>query len=70
VRFHNKRGIAERWIKEGKQAVKMARLSCHRFRPDEVQLLLNIIADNWETCGGGRLVKHAAITGCCWPRVI
>ena len=23
---------AEQWIKEGKQAVKMTRLSCHRFR--------------------------------------
>ena len=31
VRFYNKRGKAEQWIKEGKQAVKMARLSCHRF---------------------------------------
>ena len=32
VRFYNKRGTAEQWIKEGKQAVKMTRLSCHRFR--------------------------------------
>jgi len=29
VRFYNKRGAAEQWIKEGKQAVKMTRLSCH-----------------------------------------
>jgi hypothetical protein len=29
VRFCNKRGTAEHWIKEGKQAVKMRRLSCH-----------------------------------------
>jgi hypothetical protein len=36
VRFYNKRGTAERWIKEGKQAVKMTRLSCHRFRSNEV----------------------------------
>lgn len=28
VRFYNKRGTAEQWIKEGKQAVKMRRLSC------------------------------------------
>jgi hypothetical protein len=27
VRFYNKRGTAEQWIKEGKQAVKMSRLS-------------------------------------------
>jgi hypothetical protein len=32
VQFYNKRGTAEQWIKEGKQAVKMTRLSCHRFR--------------------------------------
>jgi hypothetical protein len=36
VRFYNKRGTAEQWIKEGKQAVKMRRLSCHRFRSNEV----------------------------------
>jgi hypothetical protein len=28
VRFYNQRGMAEQWIKEGKQAVKMTRLSC------------------------------------------
>ena len=38
VRFYNKRSTAERWIKEGKQAVKMTRLSCHRFRSNEVRL--------------------------------
>ena len=58
VRFYNKRGTAERWIKEGKQAVKMTRLSCHRFRSNEVRLWLSIIAYNlgnlWR-----RLVKHA-----------
>jgi hypothetical protein len=32
VRFYKKRGTSEQWIKEGKQAVKMTRLSCHRFR--------------------------------------
>jgi len=35
VRFYNKRGTAEQWIKEGKQAVKMTRLSCHRFRSNQ-----------------------------------
>ena len=44
VRFYNKRGTAEQWIKEGKQAVKMTRLSCHRFRSNEVRLWLTIIA--------------------------
>ena len=38
VRLYNKRGTAEQWIKEGKQAVKMTRLSCHRFRSNQVRL--------------------------------
>jgi hypothetical protein len=46
VRFYNKRGTSEQWIKEGKQAVKMTRLSCHRFRSNEVQLCLSVIAYN------------------------
>jgi hypothetical protein len=46
VRFYNKRGTAEQWIKEGKQAVRMTRLSCHRFRSNEVRLGLSVIAYN------------------------
>jgi len=46
VCFYNKRGTAERWIKEGKQAVAMTRLSCHRFRANEVRLWLSLIAYN------------------------
>jgi Transposase DDE domain group 1 len=46
VRFYNKRGTAEQWIKEGKQAVAMTRLSCHRFRANEVRLWLSLIAYN------------------------
>ena len=46
VRFYNKRGTAEQWIKEGKQAVKMTRLSCHRFRANEVRLWLSVLAYN------------------------
>jgi hypothetical protein len=34
VRFYTKRGTAGQWIKEGKQAVKMTRLSCHRCWAD------------------------------------
>jgi hypothetical protein len=33
VRFYNKRGTAERWIKEGKHAIKMTRLSCIASAP-------------------------------------
>ena len=43
VRFYHKRGTAERWIKEGMQAVKMTRLGCHLSRSDEVRLLLSLI---------------------------
>jgi hypothetical protein len=46
VRFYNKRGTTEQWIKEGKQAVKMTRLSCHRFRSNEVRLWLSVMAYN------------------------
>jgi hypothetical protein len=46
VRFYNKRGTAEQRIKEGKQAVKLTRLSCHRFRSNEVPLWLSVLAYN------------------------
>jgi hypothetical protein len=46
VQFYNKRGMAEQWIKEGKQAVAMTRLSCHRFRANQVRLWLTVIAYN------------------------
>jgi hypothetical protein len=46
VRFYNKRGTPEQWIKEGKQAVKTTRLSYHRFRLNEVRLWLTVIAYN------------------------
>jgi hypothetical protein len=46
VRFYNKRGTAEQWIKEGKQAVKMTRLSCHRFQSNQVRLALSLLAYN------------------------
>ena len=46
VRFYNKRGTAEQWIKEGKLAVKMTWLSCHRFRSNQVRLALSLLAYN------------------------
>ena len=45
-RFYNKRGTAEQWIKEGKQATNWTRLSCHRFRANEVRLQLAALAYN------------------------
>ena len=46
VRFYHKRGTAEQWIKEGKQATHWTRLSCHRFRANEVRLQLSVLAYN------------------------
>lgn len=46
VRFYNRRGTAEQWIKEGKQATHWTRLSCHRFRANEVRLQLSGLAYN------------------------
>ena len=46
MRFCNKRGTAEQWIKESKHAAKMTRLSCHRFRANAVRLNLTLIAYN------------------------
>src|SRR5207245_8785201 len=46
VHFYNQRGTAEQWIKEGKAATHWTRLSCHRFRANEVRLLLGVIAYN------------------------
>jgi hypothetical protein len=46
VRFYNKRGTAEQWIKEGKQAAHWTRLSCHRFLANEARLQLCVLAYN------------------------
>jgi hypothetical protein len=45
-RFYNQRGTAEQRIKEGKEITHWTRLSCHRFRANEVRLLLGVIAYN------------------------
>jgi len=46
VRFYNKRGTQEQWIKEGTHAVKMTRLSRHRFCSNHVRLALSLLAYN------------------------
>jgi Transposase DDE domain group 1 len=58
--FYNQRGTAEQWIKEGKEAAHWTRLSCHRFRANEVRLLLGVIAYNL-----GNLLRRLAL-----PRAI
>jgi len=46
VKFYNQRGTAEQWIKEGKNAVKWTRLSCHDFVDNQVRLQLFVLAYN------------------------
>jgi hypothetical protein len=46
VRFYNKRGTAQQWIKEGKYALKWTRLSCHDFVDNQVRLQLFALAYN------------------------
>ncbi len=46
VQFYNGRGTAEQWIKEGKNAVKWTRLSCHDFVDNQVRLQLFALAYN------------------------
>ena len=46
VRFYNKRGTAEQWIKGGKYALKWTRLSCHDFVDNQVRLQLFALAYN------------------------
>ena len=46
VRFYNKPGTAEQWIKEGRQATHWTGLSCHRFRANEARLQLSPLAYN------------------------
>ncbi len=66
VRFYNKRGTAEQWIKEGKQATHWTRLSCHRFRANEVRLQLSVVAYNlgnlWRRLGLPHRIKSWSLT--------
>jgi hypothetical protein len=67
LRFYNKRRTTEQWIKGGKQGVKMTRLSCHRFRSNEVRLWLNVIAYNlgnlWRRLVLPRRIDNWSLTG-------
>jgi hypothetical protein len=66
VKFYNGRGTAERWIKEGKNAVKWTRLSCHDFVDNQVRLQLFALAYNLgnflRRLALPRSVKHWSLT--------
>ena len=71
VRFYNKRGTAEQWIKEGKQAAHWTRLSCHRFRANEVRPQLSVLAYNlgnlWRRLGLPHRIKSWSLTKSAAP---
>jgi hypothetical protein len=46
VKFYNGRRTAEQHIKEGKNALRWTRLSCHAFRQNAVRLQLHALAYN------------------------
>ena len=59
VRFYNRRGTAEQYIKEGKQALKWTRLSCHDFMDNQVRLQLFVPAYNL-----GNFLRRVALPAC------
>ena len=66
VAFYNQRGTAEQRIKEGKNAIVWTRLSCRRFRNNEVRLHLHALAYNlanfMRTLALPKAVKHWSLT--------
>jgi Transposase DDE domain group 1 len=46
IKFYNGRGTAEQWIKEGKNALNWTRLSCRRFKDNQMRLQLFALAYN------------------------
>lgn len=66
VAFYNHRGTAEQHIKEGKNAIKGTRLSCRKFRNNEVRLQLHALAYNlanfMQTLALPEEVEHWSLT--------
>ena len=57
----DERGTAGKWFREGKEAVKMTRLSGHRCRSNEMRLWLSVMTRNlanlWRRLAEGRLTR-------------
>ncbi len=66
VAFYNQRGTAEQHIKEGKNAIRWTRLSCQKFRNNEVRLQLHALAYNlgnfMRTLALPKEVEHWSLT--------
>ncbi len=64
--FYNQRGKAEQYIKEGKNAFRWTRLSCRKFRNNEVRLQLHALAYNlgnfMRTLALPKEVEHWSLT--------
>jgi len=58
TQFYNQRGTAERWIKEGKYAIRWTRLSCQSFDANQVRLQLHVLAYNL-----GNFLRRLALPG-------
>jgi len=56
VKFYNRRGTAEQWIKEGKYALNRTRPSCHDFTDNHVRLQLFVLA-----CNLGNFLRRLAL---------
>ena len=56
VSFYNQPGTAEQWIKEGKNAGRWTRPSCHGFEANQVRLQLHVLAHNL-----GNFVRRLAL---------
>ena len=66
IAFYNQRGKAEQYIKEGKNAIRWTRLSCSKFRNNEVRLQLHALAYNlgnfMRTLALPKEVEHWSLT--------
>jgi hypothetical protein len=66
VKFYNGRGTPEQHIKEGKNARRWTRLTCHAFRHNAVRLQLHALAYNFakflRTLGLPERVEHWSLT--------
>jgi hypothetical protein len=58
VAFYNQRGTAEKWIKEGKGAIKWTRLSCLTLAANAVRLQLHALAYKAREFGGTQFIIH------------
>ncbi len=66
IPFYNQRGTAVQNIKEGKNAIRWTRLSCQKFRNNEVRLQLHALAYNlgnfMRTLALPKEVEHWSLT--------